>query len=245
YVDGFTLKEYIQQNSPIRVEEALNIMKQITSAISRAHQSNLVHRDIKPQNILLDKQGNVKVTDFGIAVALSATALTQTNTILGSVHYLSPEQARGGMATKKSDIYSLGIVLYELLTGMLPFTGETPVAIALKHLQEDIPHVRDFNANIPQSVENIVLKATTKDPFHRYETVHEMEEALYNALLPENLHEEKFSPPVEEGDETKAIPVITEEQLGTPTESDETIVHKVGEDTKAVNEKKPKKKMSR
>src|SRR5699024_8392329 len=150
YVDGFTLKEYIQQNSPIRVEEALNIMKQITSAISRAHQSNLVHRDIKPQNILLDKQGNVKVTDFGIAVALSATALTQTNTILGSVHYLSPEQARGGMATKKSDIYSLGIVLYELLTGMLPFTGETPVAIALKHLQEDIPHVRDFNANIPQ-----------------------------------------------------------------------------------------------
>src|SRR5690625_287278 len=199
YVEGMTLKEYIQRNGPIEVQEALDIMKQVTIAIAHAHANDIVHRDIKPQNILIDTYGQVKVTDFGIAIALSATALTQTNAVLGSVHYLSPEQARGGMATKKSDIYSLGIVLYELLTGRLPFSGETPVAIALKHLQTDIPHVRDFNENIPQSVENIVLKAAAKDPFHRFETVQEMEEALYSALLPENLNEEMFTPPVEEG----------------------------------------------
>src|SRR5690625_5720081 len=118
YVEGLTLKEYIQQNSPIDIEETITIMKQITSAISHAHANNLIHRDIKPQNILINPNGQVKVTDFGIAVALSATSLTQTNSILGSVHYLSPEQARGGYATKKSDIYSLGIVLFELLPGV-------------------------------------------------------------------------------------------------------------------------------
>src|SRR5699024_99189 len=128
YVDGLTLKEYIQQHGPVPFDEAVAIMKQITSAIAHAHDHDLVHRDIKPQNILMDKDGNIKVTDFGIAVALSATALTQTNAVLGSVHYLSPEQARGGMATKKSDIYSLGIVLYELLTGQLPFSGQSAVS---------------------------------------------------------------------------------------------------------------------
>src|SRR5690625_873699 len=160
YVDGLTLKEYIQQYGPVEVEEALSIMKQITAAIAHAHANDLVHRDIKPQNILIDSYGQVKVTDFGIAVALSATSLTKTNSILGSVHYLSPEQARGGLATKKSDIYSLGIVLYELLTGRMPFSGETPVSIALKHLQNDPPSVKTFNPSIPQSVENIVLRAT-------------------------------------------------------------------------------------
>src|SRR5699024_3616698 len=124
-VDGVTLKEYVQRQGPLEVEEALNIMTQVTSAISHAHANDLIHRDIKPQNILIDKFGNVKVTDFGIAIALSATSLTQTNSILGSVHYLSPEQARGGMATKKSDIYSLGIVLFELLAGRLPFSGQS------------------------------------------------------------------------------------------------------------------------
>lgn len=114
-------------------------MKQIASAIALAHENDIIHRDIKPQNILIDRFGQAKVTDFGIAMALSATALTQTNSILGSVHYLSPEQARGGMATKKSDIYSLGIVLFELLTGKLPFSGQSPVSIALKHLQSDTP----------------------------------------------------------------------------------------------------------
>jgi serine/threonine-protein kinase len=171
YVEGQTLKQYIQQNSPIQVEETIDIMKQLTSAISHAHQNHIIHRDIKPQNILVDRFGNVKITDFGIAMALSATSITQTNSVLGSVHYLSPEQARGGMANRKSDIYSLGIVMFELLTGRLPFSGESAVSIALKHLQSETPSVRRWNPNVPQSVENIVLKATAKDSFHRYNSV--------------------------------------------------------------------------
>ncbi len=241
YVDGMTLKEYIQQNGPLPVEEAIPIMKQITSAITHAHENNIVHRDIKPQNILMDTYGNVKVTDFGIAVASSATALTETNSILGSVHYLSPEQARGGKATKKSDIYSLGIVFYELLTGELPFSGQTPVSIALKHLQADPPSVRHFDEKIPQSVENIVLRAMTKDPFHRYQTVSEMESSLNQALKPEHLNEEKYVPPVEEGEETKAIPIIRDDAF---EDSDAHMIH--DENTKKMpvpkKEKKRKKK---
>src|SRR5690625_3072966 len=156
------------QNGRLQVEESIEIMKQLTDAISHAHANGLIHRDIKPQNILIDHYGTVKVTDFGIAMALSATSLTQTNSIVGSVHYLSPEQARGGVATKKSDIYALGIVLFELVTGQLPFSGQSPVSIALKHLQDETPSVRNINPAIPQSVENIVLQATTKNPLHRY-----------------------------------------------------------------------------
>ncbi|MED3564298.1 protein kinase domain-containing protein, partial [Bacillus xiapuensis] len=145
YVDGQTLKQYIQGHSPLPVEEAIDIMKQLTSAISDAHQNHIIHRDIKPHNILIDRSGNVKITDFGIAMALSATSITQTNSVLGSVHYLSPEQARGGMANRKSDIYSLGIVMFELLTGRLPFSGESAVSIALKHLQSETPSLRRWN----------------------------------------------------------------------------------------------------
>src|SRR5690625_4564149 len=230
YVDGLTLKEYIQQNSPIAVEEALEIMKQLTDAISHAHANGLIHRDIKPQNVLVDRYGNVKITDFGIAMALTATSLTQTNSILGSVHYLSPEQARGGVATKKSDIYSLGIVLFELLTGQLPFSGQSPVSIALKHLQNETPSVRKINEHIPQSVENIVLKATTKNPLHRYESAYEMEIALNTALDTDRINEEVYTPPVEEGEETKVIPIIVDEQhenienksLGQPVNESKT-----------------------
>ncbi|WP_160720064.1 Stk1 family PASTA domain-containing Ser/Thr kinase [Bacillus sp. USDA818B3_A] len=222
FVDGQTLKQYIQQYSPLRVEDAIGIMRQLTSAISHAHQNHIVHRDIKPHNILVDHEGNVKITDFGIAMALSATAITQTNSVLGSVHYLSPEQARGGMANKKSDIYSLGIVMFELLTGRLPFSGESAVSIALKHLQSETPSVRRWNPNIPQSVENIVLKATAKDPFHRYNSVDEMEEDLRSALDPERMDQPKFIIPVDD-DATKAIPVITDSH---PLKNlDETLVH--------------------
>lgn len=242
YVEGLTLKEYIQQYGPIGVEESLSIMKQVTSAIAHAHENNFVHRDIKPQNILMDSYGHVKVTDFGIAIALSATALTQTNAILGSVHYLSPEQARGGSATKKSDIYSLGIVFYELLTGKLPFFGQTPVAIALKHLQKDTPSVKRFDQTIPQSVENIVLRSTTKDTLHRYQTVGEMEEALETALHPDKINEALYQPPIVAGDETKAIPIIMDEQLQSHA-NDETIVHQTNSPTKNMtDEKNPKKK---
>ncbi|WP_445488334.1 Stk1 family PASTA domain-containing Ser/Thr kinase [Niallia sp. 03133] len=249
YVNGYTLKQYIQKHSPVPVETAIEIMKQLTSAISHAHQNNIVHRDIKPHNILVDKQGNVKITDFGIAMALSATSITQTNSVLGSVHYLSPEQARGGMANKKSDIYSLGIVMFELLTGRLPFSGESAVSIALKHLQSETPSIRRWNEEIPQSVENIVLKATAKDPFHRYSSVEEMGEDLQTALNPERKNEPKFVSPIDV-EATKAIPIITNDR--PYPNLDETIIHGK-EDTKQVNKqeapknkkqdtKKPKKK---
>ncbi|WP_419893702.1 Stk1 family PASTA domain-containing Ser/Thr kinase [Oceanobacillus kimchii] len=231
YVDGMTLKEYIHQHGPIDVPEALDIMKQLTSAIAHAHANEIVHRDIKPQNILINSIGQAKVTDFGIAMALSATALTQTNSILGSVHYLSPEQARGGMATKKSDIYSIGIVLYELLTGKLPFSGQSPVSIALKHLQNNTPSVKKANPSIPQSVENIVLQATAKDPFHRYNSIYELEEALETALDPSRLDEEPFTLPDEVGDETKAIPIITD-QDSVVDNNEDTIIHSANQSTK-------------
>ncbi|WP_100011005.1 Stk1 family PASTA domain-containing Ser/Thr kinase [Lentibacillus sediminis] len=224
YVEGMTLKEYIQQHGPLDVQEALDILKQIAAAIAHAHANDIVHRDIKPQNILIDSYGEVKVTDFGIAIALSATSLTQTNSILGSVHYLSPEQARGGTATKKSDIYSIGIVLFELLTGRLPFSGQSPISIALKHLQNETPSVRKYNPGIPQSVENIVLKATAKDPFHRYDNVYDISDTLEGALDPDRQNEAVYTPPVEAGDETKAIPVITDDRLVTNNDQ-ETVVH--------------------
>lgn len=222
YVEGQTLKQYIQQHSPVPVDTALDIMNQLLSAISHAHQHHIVHRDIKPHNILVDRLGNVKITDFGIAMALSSTSITQTNSVLGSVHYLSPEQARGGMANKKSDIYSLGIVMFELLTGRLPFSGESAVSIALKHLQSETPSLRRWNPSIPQSVENIVLKATAKDPFHRYENVEDMEGDIRTALEPDRMNEKKFSVP-DDDDATKAIPVITSDH---PYQNmDETRVH--------------------
>lgn len=245
YVEGQTLKQYIQLNSPLQVEETLEIMKQLTSAISHAHQNHIVHRDIKPQNILVDRFGNVKITDFGIAMALSATSITQTNSVLGSVHYLSPEQARGGMANKKSDVYSLGIVMFELLTGRLPFSGESAVSIALKHLQSETPSVRRWNPNIPQSVENIVLKSTAKDSFHRYNSVEEMEEDLRTSLDAERINETKFVLPIDD-EATKAIPVITNDRR--PLQNlDETIVHSQeknndnGADSKGKGQKKRKK----
>ncbi|WP_066175106.1 Stk1 family PASTA domain-containing Ser/Thr kinase [Bacillus marinisedimentorum] len=224
YVEGMTLKKYIQQNGPLPIDEALSIMKQVCSAVDHAHHNHIVHRDIKPQNILIDDEGTIKITDFGIAMALSATAITQTNSVLGSVHYLSPEQARGGLATNKSDIYSLGIVMFELLTGRLPFSGESAVSIALKHLQTETPSVRRWNPDIPQSVENIILKATAKDPFHRYRSIDEMEQDLETALDADRLNEQRFAPPEEDDEEvTKAIPVVTDDRFDE--HDGETIIH--------------------
>ncbi|MFS0574272.1 Stk1 family PASTA domain-containing Ser/Thr kinase [Sporosarcina sp. 179-K 3D1 HS] len=209
YVEGQTLKKFIQSNGPLRPEEAVPIMRQLVSAISNAHHNGIIHRDIKPQNILMDADGNVKITDFGIAMALSATVHTKTNSVIGTVHYLSPEQARGGMATKKSDIYSLGIVFYELLTGELPFSAETAVAIALKHLQEETPSVKELFPDIPQSVENVILKATAKDAAYRYQSADEMYDDLLTVLSPERLNEEKFTIPFDD-EKTMAIPAIRE-----------------------------------
>lgn len=193
YIKGKTLKQYINEFSPLSPARSVQIMKQLTSAIAHAHENQIIHRDIKPQNILVDEDGNVKITDFGIATSLSATSYTKTNSVIGTVHYLSPEQARGGNATKKSDIYALGIVLYELLTGELPFSGESAVSIALKHLQTETPSVREFDASIPQSLENVVLKATAKNPIHRYSSVEEMEDDLQTVLSSNRVNEKNLS----------------------------------------------------
>ena len=207
HVKGQTLKQYIQQHAPVSPKRAVTIMLQLTSAIAHAHQNQIIHRDIKPQNILMDEHGTVKITDFGIAMALSATSFTKTNSVLGTVHYLSPEQARGGIATVKSDMYALGIVLYELLTGQLPFSGESAVSIALKHLQAETPSVRKIVPSIPQSLENVVLKATAKDPKYRYLSVEAMREDLETVLDDTRSNEPKFVVP-EDMDKTKALPVI-------------------------------------
>jgi serine/threonine protein kinase len=224
YVNGQTLKQYIQQFAPVHPRKATNIMVQIVSAIEHAHENQIIHRDIKPHNILLDHDGNVKVTDFGIAMALSSTTITQTNSVLGSIHYLSPEQARGGLANKKSDIYSLGIVLFELLTGRLPFDGESAISIALKHLQSETPSAKRWNPDIPQSLENIILKSTAKDPFHRYESAEEMEEDLETVFDVSRINETRFTIP-EDNEATKAMPIITNENLIlTHDKIDDTIV---------------------
>lgn len=207
YIEGQTLKQFIQESAPLSAFETVEIMLQLTSAISHAHVNQIIHRDIKPQNVLMDKLHRVKISDFGIAMALSETAITQTNSVLGTVHYLSPEQARGGTTTKKSDIYALGIVMFELLTGQLPFSGETAVAIALKHLQSEIPSVRKVRREIPQSIENIIMKATAKDPVHRYRNLEEMEVDLKTALSPEKMNEKPFVVPYDD-DATKAMPII-------------------------------------
>ena len=212
YVEGTDLKDYVRQRGALHPIEAVRIMMQIVSAIAAAHQNRIIHRDIKPQNILIDREGNVKITDFGIAVALSDTSLTQTNTLLGSVHYLSPEQARGGMATIQTDIYALGIVLYELLTGRVPFDGESPVSIALKHFQDPLPSVVNPKAMVPQSLENIVLKATAKDPMNRYRSSYEMFQDLKTCLDSTRLYEKKFIPTSFSG-ETKVLSPIKTEKI--------------------------------
>ena len=234
YVEGTDLKDYVRQKGALHPIEAVRIMMQIVSAIAAAHQNRIIHRDIKPQNILIDKEGNVKITDFGIAVALSDTSLTQTNTLLGSVHYLSPEQARGGMATIQTDIYALGIVLYELLTGKVPFDGESAVSIALKHFQEPLPTIVNPIAMVPQSLENIVLKATAKDPMHRYRSCYEMFQDLKTCLDSTRLYEKKFVPASFSGETKVLTPIHTQKVKPIQTSKEIPVVE--------MEEEKPVKK---
>jgi len=182
YVAGKTLKSLIKKRGALNLSEAIDIMLQLTSGIVCAHNSFIIHRDIKPQNVLILEDGRVKITDFGIAMALNNNELTQTNSVMGSVHYLPPEQASGSGSTIKSDIYSLGIIMYELLTGKVPFKGENAVEIAIKHMKDPIPSVCSSNPSIPQSVENIILKSCAKNPKNRYETVADMYEDLKTCL---------------------------------------------------------------
>lgn len=201
-VEGITLKKYIEKKARLSVKESVTIAIQVSMGIEAAHNNHIIHRDIKPQNIIISKDGKVKVTDFGIAKA--ATSNTITSNVMGSVHYTSPEQARGGYSDEKSDIYSLGITLFEMLTGRVPFNGETTVAIAIKHIQEEIPSPRDYVAEIPVSVEQIVFKCTQKSPDRRYQSVPELVDDLKKSLMNPD---EDFVKVIDmnEGGQTRAI----------------------------------------
>ena len=205
YIDGKTLKQLIKKRGALTVSECIDIMLQLTDGIDHAHASYIIHRDLKPQNIMIQDNGEIKITDFGIAMALNSTQLTQTNSVMGSVHYLPPEQASGKGATVKSDVYSMGILFYELLTGSLPFKGENAVEIAFKHIKNDIPSIREQNSSIPQSIENIVLKSTAKNPKNRYNSAKEMHDDLLTALNPDRINEPRigFSYPEHEGELSK------------------------------------------
>lgn len=211
YIDGITLKSLVKRRGALTLPEVIDIMTQLTSAVICAHDSYIIHRDIKPQNVMILEDGKVKITDFGIAMALNSNDLTQTNSVMGSVHYLSPEQANGGASTIKCDIYALGILMYELLTGKVPFKGDNAVEIAIKHMKEPIPSVRKFNPDIPQSIENIILRACAKNPKNRYDSVREMLDDIKNALTEDGLNEERitYKYPEHEMEETKTIPDLS------------------------------------
>ncbi|MBC9722279.1 MAG: Stk1 family PASTA domain-containing Ser/Thr kinase [Lactobacillus sp.] len=231
YVDGPDLKDYIRENSPLDLREVIQIMDQILSAVALAHKHNVIHRDLKPQNILMDKRGNIKIADFGIAVALNQSSITQTNSVMGSVHYMSPEQTRGGLVTKQSDIYSLGIILYELITGTVPFNGDTPVSIALKHAQEPIPSIRKKDRSVPQALENVVLKATAKDPRDRYPSAQAMKADLDSSLDPARADEPVFVPTHGNNDDkTIVLPGFKPQKDPAPETEKEEVVSNEKED---------------
>lgn len=242
YIDGKTLKQLVQKRGALTVTEVVDIMSQLTDGLSQAHDAYIIHRDIKPQNIMILDNGMVKITDFGIAMSMNATQLTQTNSVMGSVHYLPPEQASGKGATIQSDIYSAGILMYELLTGSVPFKGDNAVEIALKQMKERIPSIRKQNPLIPQSIENIVLKATAKNPKNRYGTIREMHEDIIHALDPEKQNETKYHYPYPESelDERKAIPIKdTPIPAMKATEIDTPFENRVDEENdKAIKNKK-------
>ena len=213
YVAGLDLKRYIKEHYPLSNEEAVRIMGQILLAMRLAHTRGIVHRDLKPQNILLTPDGTAKVTDFGIAVAFAETSLTQTNSMLGSVHYLSPEQARGSKATVQSDIYAMGIIFYEMLTGHIPYDGDSAVTIALQHFQKPLPSVIDENPSVPQALENVIIKATAKKLTNRYCSVSEMYVDLSSSLSYNRRNEPKLVFNDTTKADTKTLPKVSQSTL--------------------------------
>ena len=192
YIEGKTLKQLLKKRGTLTLSEAIDIMLQLTDGMAHAHDSYIIHRDLKPQNVMIKDDGQIKITDFGIAMALNSTQLTQTNSVMGSVHYLPPEQASGKGCTTKSDIYSMGIIFYELLSGSLPFRGDNAVEIALKHMRDPLPSLREDNPAIPQSIENIIRKATAKNPKNRYDDVKSMHADLLTALDDDRINEPPY-----------------------------------------------------
>lgn len=214
YIEGKTLKQLIKKRGVLSLSETIDIMLQLLDALATAHDSYIIHRDIKPQNIMIKESGLVKITDFGIAMALNSAQLTQTNSVMGSVHYLPPEQASGKGSTIRSDIYSLGILMFEMLTGKVPFKGDTAVEIALKHMKEPLPSVKSLNPVVPQSVENIILKAAAKNPKNRYRDVREMAEDIKTCLDANRQDELRitFKYPETDFSDTKTVSALKEEK---------------------------------
>ena len=227
YVEGKHLKGLLKKRGKLTIPEVVDIMIQVTSGLTVAHDSYIIHRDIKPQNIMILDNGLVKLTDFGIALAMNSTQLTQTNSVMGSVHYLPPEGASGKGATLQSDIYSLGILMYELLTGKLPFRGETAVEIALKQLKEPIPSIRKEIPDIPQSIENIILRATAKNPKNRYADAREMHDDLLTCLDESRKNEIKISLKYPEIDLDDGKMLKLKNENLTKKESDEIIAKRI------------------
>ncbi|WP_409227432.1 Stk1 family PASTA domain-containing Ser/Thr kinase [Gudongella sp. SC589] len=206
YIKGKTLKEVIVDNDKLKIDQALYYASQIAEALSNAHKNHIIHRDIKPHNIMITEDNRVKVTDFGIARAVTSSTITTTSSVLGSVHYFSPEQARGGYTDEKSDIYSLGIVMYEMMTGKVPFNGDTPIGVALKHVQEEIVPPADASTDIPKEVNDIIMKCVMKRQSDRYQNVDELLRDLRAYIetrtVPENKSMEETS------DMTRVIPAV-------------------------------------
>lgn len=227
YVEGKHLKGLLKKRGKLTIPEVVDIMIQVTSGLTVAHDSYIIHRDIKPQNIMILDNGLVKLTDFGIALAMNSTQLTQTNSVMGSVHYLPPEGASGKGATLQSDIYSLGILMYELLTGKLPFRGETAVEIALKQLKEPMPSIRKEIPDIPQSIENIILRATAKNPKNRYADARGMHDDLLTCLDESRKNEIKISLKYPEIDLDDGKMLKLKNENLTKKESDEIIAKRI------------------
>ena len=234
YINGQTLKQLIKKRGKLSVPETIDIMSQLTDGLAHAHDSYIIHRDIKPQNIMILDDGMVKITDFGIAMAINASDLTQTNSVMGSVHYLPPEQASGKGSTIKSDIYSLGIMMYEMLAGVMPFRGETAVEIAMKHLKNPMPSVIKANNAVPQSVENIILKATAKNPKNRYNNVRELYDDLKTCQDKSRKDEKRitFTYPENEYDDenTKVVSNLKDDIKKNEKEAKEIEVKEIDED---------------
>ena len=243
YIEGKHLKNLLKKRGKLTLSEAVDIMLQITDGLSAAHDSYIIHRDIKPQNIMILENGLVKITDFGIAMAMNATQLTQTNSVMGSVHYLPPEQASGQGSTLQSDIYSMGIVMYELITGELPFKGDNAVEIALKHLKEPIPDIREKVPNVPNSIYNIIKRATAKNPKNRYNDAREMHDDLLTCLDDARANEPiiSFKYPEVDTDDAKLMKMVKDSKKEKEVKKekvgdDEVIAKKItGDDLKKQN----------